>query len=62
VGLSLFDGPTPIDVKSETTLDVKLGVQTLTLVIDRTKRTEDVRVELEDIPNSQGRVSVVGGK
>ncbi len=61
-GLSLYDGPTPIDVKSEITLDLKPGLQSLTLVIDRTKRTEDVRVELEDVPNSPARVSVVGGK
>ena len=61
-GLALYHGTTPIDVKPETPLDVKPGVQTLTLVIDRTKRTDDVRVELDDVPGSPARVSVVGGK
>jgi hypothetical protein len=49
-------------VKPETPLDAKPGVQTLTLVIDRSKRTDDVRVELEDVPGSPARVGLVGGK
>ena len=61
-GLALYQGLTPIDVKAETTLDLKAGLQTLTLVIDHTKRTEDVQVELLDVPGSPARVSVVGGK
>ena len=37
-------------------------VQTLMIVIDRTKRTDDVRVELDDVAGSPARVAVVGGK
>jgi hypothetical protein len=62
VGLTLYDGATPIEVNLETALDLKPGPRTLTLVIDRTKRTDDIRVELDDVPNSPARVSVVGGK
>jgi len=62
VGLTLYHGPAPVEVKAETPLDLKPGVQTLTLIIDRAKRAEDVRVELEDVPGSPARVSVVGGK
>ncbi|MBY0514173.1 MAG: c-type cytochrome, partial [Gemmataceae bacterium] len=61
-GLTLYLGATPVDVKPETVLDLKPGVQTLTVVIDRSERTDDLRVELDDVPNSPARVSVVGGK
>ncbi|VTT97436.1 membrane-bound dehydrogenase domain protein : Probable L-sorbosone dehydrogenase OS=Planctomyces maris DSM 8797 GN=PM8797T_24331 PE=4 SV=1 [Gemmataceae bacterium] len=61
-GLSVFVGPSPVEAKPETVLDLKAGVQTVTLVIDRSKRTEDLRVELDDAPGSPARVAVVGGK
>jgi hypothetical protein len=61
-GLSLYLGATPVEPKAETVLDLKAGVQTVTLIIDRSRRTEDVRVELDDVPNSPARVTVVGGK
>ena len=37
-------------------------VDTLTFLIDRSKRTADLRVELEDAPGSPARAAVVGGK
>jgi putative heme-binding domain-containing protein len=61
-GLSLYLGTTPVEPKTETVLDLKTGVQTLTLILDRSKRTEDVRVELDDVANSPARVAIVGGK
>jgi putative heme-binding domain-containing protein len=61
-GLSLFLGTTPIEVKGETIVDLKTGIQTITVIIDRSIRRQDVRVELDDVPNSPARVSVVGGK
>jgi hypothetical protein len=61
-GLTLYNGTEPVEVKAETELTLKAGVQTLTLVIDRTKRDADVRVELDDVPGSPARVAVVGGK
>ena len=61
-GLSLFVGTSPVEVKPETLLDLKTGVQTVTLLIDRSKRTEDVRIELDDVTGSPARVAVVGGK
>jgi hypothetical protein len=61
-GLSLFVGNAPVDVQEETVLDLKPGTQTLTLAIDRSKRKEPLRVELEDVEGSPARVSVVGGK
>jgi putative heme-binding domain-containing protein len=61
-GVSLYLGSTPVELKAETVLDLPAGVQTLTLVIDRSKRPDDVRVELDDVPNSPARVAVVGGK
>jgi putative heme-binding domain-containing protein len=61
-GLTLYSGPNPVEVKPGTVLDVKPGTQTFTLVIDRAKRTDDVRVELDDVPGSPARATVVGGK
>ena len=61
-GLTLLVGTTPAEVKPETDLDLKAGVQTLTVVIDRGVRTDDLRVELDDVPGSPARVAVVGGK
>ena len=57
-GLSLYLGATPVEAKAETVLDLKAGVQTVTLVIDRSKRTDDVRVELDDVAGSPARVDV----
>jgi len=61
-GLSMYLGATPIEPKGETLLDLKTGTQTVTILIDRSKRTDDIRIELEDVPNSPARVAVVGGK
>ena len=61
-GLTVYVGNVPVEPKAETVLDLKAGVQTVTILIDRSKRTEDVRVELDDVPNSPARVAVVGGK
>ena len=43
-------------------IELAFGVQTITLVIDRAKRQEDLRIELEEIPNSPARARVTGGK
>jgi putative heme-binding domain-containing protein len=61
-GLTVYLGNTPVEPKTETVLDLKTGVQTVTILIDRSKRTEDVRIELDDVEKSPARVSVVGGK
>lgn len=61
-GLTVFVGNAPVEAKAETVLDLKAGVQTVTVLVDRSKRTDDVRVELEDVEKSPARVAVVGGK
>ncbi|HSQ55022.1 MAG TPA: hypothetical protein VLM40_04680, partial [Gemmata sp.] len=61
-GLSLYVGTTPVEPKTDTVLDLKTGVQTVTILIDRSKRTENLRIELEDVVGSPARVAVVGGK
>jgi putative heme-binding domain-containing protein len=61
-GLTVYVGNQPIEPKAETVLDLKAGVQTVTVLIDRSKRTDDLRVELDDVPNSPARVSVLNGK
>jgi len=61
-GLTLFVDGKPVEAKAETPLDLKTGTVTVTMVVDRAKRTEDIRVELDDVPGSPARVSVIGGK
>jgi hypothetical protein len=61
-GLTLYLGAAPVDTKPQAKLDLKAGVQTLTLFIDRSIRKADLRIELEDVPGSPARVAVVGGK
>ncbi|MCE9565897.1 MAG: c-type cytochrome [Planctomycetes bacterium] len=61
-GLSLFIGASPLEPKTETLLDLKTGVQTVTVMIDRSKRTDDLRIELDDVAGSPVRVAIVGGK
>jgi hypothetical protein len=61
-GLAVFLGASPVEPKAETLLDLKTGVQTVTVIIDRSKRTEDLRIELDDVKDSPARVAIVGGK
>jgi putative heme-binding domain-containing protein len=61
-GITAFLGPNPVELKSSTDLDFPTGMQTLTLIVDRSVRTVDLRLELDDVPGSPARVAVVGGK
>jgi putative heme-binding domain-containing protein len=61
-GLSLYLGGTPVEPKAETVIDLPTGLQPVTVVIDRSHRSDNVRVELDDVPGSPVRVAVVGGK
>src|SRR5204863_2578721 len=61
-GLSLWVGATPVEVKDETVLDLKPGLQSLTFSVDLNKRKDGLRVELEDVAGSPARATIVGGK
>jgi putative heme-binding domain-containing protein len=61
-GLTLWLGPTPVEVKDETVLDLKPGLQMLTFAVNLNKRKDALRVELEDVAGSQARASIVNGK
>jgi putative heme-binding domain-containing protein len=61
-GITLFVGANPVDVAEETVVDLPTGTQTLIFAIDRSKRKEPLRVEVEDVVDSLARVSVIGGK
>ena len=50
--IRMFVDGKPVDAKAETPLDLKPGVVTVMLVIDRAKRTDDLRVELDDVAGS----------
>ncbi len=62
VGITMFVDGKPVEAKAETPLDLKVGIVTVTLVVDRAKRTDDLRVELDDVAGSPARVNVLGGK
>jgi putative heme-binding domain-containing protein len=61
-GLSLFVNGRAVEPAAETAFDLPAGVQTVTVVLDRAKRADDLRVELADVPGSPARAAVVGGK
>jgi hypothetical protein len=61
-GLTAYLGQTPVELKTVTDVDFPTGVQTLTLIIDRSLRTKDLRIELDDVPGSPARVAIVNGK
>jgi putative heme-binding domain-containing protein len=60
-GVSAFLDGEPIVLKEKTTLDLKAGVRTLTLVLRRESVAEEVSVEIEDSAASAG-VRFLGGK
>ena len=61
-GLTLYVGPIAAEAKADTVVDVKPGIALVTLLMDRTKRTDSLLVELDDVSGSPARVAVVGGK
>ena len=61
-GIALYVGAAPVEVTAGTVLDLKPGRQVLTFVIDRERRTSDLRAELDDVTGSPARVAVVSGK
>jgi hypothetical protein len=62
VGVTLYAGSATVEPMTDLTLDVKPGPLVLTFILDRSRRTDDLHVELEDIPGSSARVTIVGGK
>jgi putative heme-binding domain-containing protein len=62
MGLTMWVGATPVEVKDETLLDLKASLQTLTFSVDWSKRKEGIRVELLDEAGSAARVNIVNGK
>ncbi len=61
-GLSAYIGPNPLEAKPVIDLDLQAGVQTITLIVDRSQRTNGIRIELEDVPVSSARVAIINGK
>jgi putative heme-binding domain-containing protein len=61
-GLTLHVGPTPVEVKPETVIEVKPGTNVLTISLNMNLRKNPVKVELEDVQGSPARAGVVNGK
>jgi putative heme-binding domain-containing protein len=61
-GLQLWLDGTAVPLKTETTLDLSVGIHNVVIAIDLEHRRGPLAVELEDIANSPARVRLVGGK
>jgi hypothetical protein len=61
-GLTLWLNQRSIPVQETLTLDLPIGLHTITLGLDRSVKREELRCEIEDQPGSPARVRVVGGK
>lgn len=61
-GITLWLNEQPLNAREKLTLKLPVGMQTLTLKVDPTLRTDPLRVELDEEPGSAVRFRVVGGK
>jgi putative heme-binding domain-containing protein len=61
-GLTLWVDGSRLPVRDDTTLALAPGVHTLSVAIDRSKRSEGLKVTLEDVPESPARAQLVLGK
>ena len=61
-GLKLWLGTRSVPLSDSLTVDLREGVQTVTVLLDPAERRDGLTVELEDVPGSPARVRVVGGK
>jgi putative heme-binding domain-containing protein len=61
-GVTLWKDGVPVDAQKDLVLNLPRGTHTLTFQIDLEHRTESLRCELDDVPESPARVRMVGGK
>jgi putative heme-binding domain-containing protein len=62
VGLRVWLDGQVVEAKEQTLLDLSTGTHTLTILLERQSRKDDLRCELDDVAGSPARVRVVGGK
>jgi putative heme-binding domain-containing protein len=61
-GLTVWLDRAPLEAREEMLVDLPVGRHTLTWAIDRSRRQEPLRCELDDVAGSPARAQVVGGK
>jgi putative heme-binding domain-containing protein len=61
-GLTMWLDGKPMAIAKETVVDLATGKHTVTLAVDRTARTEPLRVELAEVDGSPAKAQLVGGK
>jgi putative heme-binding domain-containing protein len=61
-GLSIWLDQEPLDSRDVLEVRVQPGLRTLTFVVDRKERRQELRCELEDLPGGSPPARVVGGK
>lgn len=61
-GLTAWLDTNPIKLEKETPLDLPQGRHRITFAIELSQRKEPLKVELTDVPGSNAKVQLVGGK
>jgi hypothetical protein len=61
-GLTFWLDGTRVEIGRETIVDLKTGLHTVTIAVDRDQRRDGLRVTLDDVPGSPARAQVVLGK
>jgi putative heme-binding domain-containing protein len=61
-GVTLFLDGAPVEAAKEMVVDLKSGMHTLTVGLEREKRRQGLRLEVVDVSGSAAQVRVVGGK
>jgi putative heme-binding domain-containing protein len=61
-GLTLWVGTKPQKLGTETTLNLPRGMHRITVGVDLKARKSPLRIELDDVPGSTARVTIVTGK
>jgi putative heme-binding domain-containing protein len=61
IGIKLWRNHEPIEVQEETALNVSAGRHTFTFAVNLEQRTESLRCELVDVPDSPAQVTLAAG-
>jgi putative heme-binding domain-containing protein len=61
-GLTCWLDGVPVEAKEEIVVELAAGLHTLTFAVQLNQRQAGLRCELEDVPGSMARVTILGGK
>ena len=61
-GVQLWLDDQPLTAAKELKLNLKTGLRTVTMIVNLKDRTEPLKVEIDEVPNSAARARIVTGK